>query len=317
LGCGKTPGDTEIYSETETVSFADGIPADWETAGCEIDNSEGRGDSQSLKIMAGGSIVCQKTGSETVDMAEFYLKGEGVVRLYIDGELKNELEVTDDWQRCAGYLPAAQHEIKWECVAVPGRASVGMLKSGASVAGVYMDDVRFASGFAVGKPYGGGIVACVEPDGKAGLIVAKTNQTTEQGISWDAEKGGDTGATETGYGHGMSNTQKMVSALGSGNYAASIVYGQMIDGYNDWFLPSREELEHIGKNCRAIGNFSISGWYWSSSDYAYSEGFMGRPSGWKAAPVCINPDGLMCGNSPVSEMRYQQYQVRAVRKFSE
>jgi len=42
-----------------------------------------------------------------------------------------------------------------------------------------------------------------------------------------------------------------------------------INGFNDWFLPSRNELSHLYGNLhlRNLGNFRNE-WYWSSTGYA-------------------------------------------------
>lgn len=82
--------------------------------------------------------------------------------------------------------------------------------------------------------------------------------------------------TFTDIGKGKENTEKLVSAMGGtaytkdtgsekGAYAAlacynySRTYGGVL--YDDWFLPSRDELVAMGKIIREIFNF-----YWSSSE---------------------------------------------------
>ena len=64
---------------------------------------------------------------------------------------------------------------------------------------------------------------------------------------------------------GASNTSVIVAAQGVGNYAAKLCYDLVLNGYDDWFLPSSFELQKILINKNSIGGFSTS-WYWSSTD---------------------------------------------------
>jgi hypothetical protein len=73
----------------------------------------------------------------------------------------------------------------------------------------------------------------------------------------------------TEIGTGKSNTQSIVSFFGnSTNYAAKFCNQLSFGGYNDWFLPSRDELIEIYQSLFAnnIGGFVNDSKYWSSSD---------------------------------------------------
>ena len=87
------------------------------------------------------------------------------------------------------------------------------------------------------------------------------------GINWFNGNYIETGAISTVIGLGKENTRKIVDIQGIGNYAAWICINQNINGYNDWFLPSRDELDLMYKNLylNNIGDFNPGG-YWSSSE---------------------------------------------------
>ena len=77
----------------------------------------------------------------------------------------------------------------------------------------------------------------------------------------------ETGATQTVTGTGMSNTQRIVNIQGSGSYAAKLCDDLVLNGYDDWFMPSKDELDLMHKNLHL--NLFVgfaSGYYWSSSE---------------------------------------------------
>ncbi len=96
------------------------------------------------------------------------------------------------------------------------------------------------------------------------------------------EWGGDEtaiGGTGTGIGSGKANTEKIVAKLGYNrgtDYAAKICADLELGGYDDWFLPSKDELNELYKHKEAVGGFS-SVFYWSSSEdgsmYAWGRSF--------------------------------------------
>jgi hypothetical protein len=86
-------------------------------------------------------------------------------------------------------------------------------------------------------------------------------------------KWGDTfmwGGTDTGVGTGKRNTTTRASMLkkeGEAMRAAQVVSVPQYGGYDDWFLPSKDELNLMYENLKQkrIGNFS-NDIYWSSSN---------------------------------------------------
>jgi len=88
------------------------------------------------------------------------------------------------------------------------------------------------------------------------------------GIVWWNGSSVTTGATATAIGTGEVNTATIVSVLGAGSYAASLCANLNLGGYDDWFLPSKDELNAMHGQIGAIGGFA-SCVYWSSSEYVY------------------------------------------------
>jgi len=79
--------------------------------------------------------------------------------------------------------------------------------------------------------------------------------------------------TGTEIGTGKSNTNLIVAKLGDGDYAAKACDDLVITNnnvaYDDWFLPSKDELTQMYYNCyeNGIPAFTI-GWFWSSSEHS-------------------------------------------------
>jgi len=123
----------------------------------------------------------------------------------------------------------------------------------------------------------GGVVFWVDTtDDKHGLVCAKRDQST--GIHWWNGSYKNTGATSTSIGTGKSNTDKIIAKQGSveTNYAAGLARACRGGQFEDWFLPSKNELNQmhrnkvvINKTLDAIGGTSLPGHgnYWSSTEY--------------------------------------------------
>lgn len=113
--------------------------------------------------------------------------------------------------------------------------------------------------------------------------------------------------TENGIGKGSSNTGKLMDAttdsitFPAAKACATYEYTNEETGvkYDDWFLPSLDELAEMYKNKEKIGGFVDSESYWSSSEdigtYAWEQSF---------------EDGSQYGSE-----RYHELYVRPVRAF--
>jgi len=131
----------------------------------------------------------------------------------------------------------------------------------------YGDQKTFTTSFAIGENYQGGRIAYIDNTGEHGFIAALSDQSS--GIQWFNGNYIETGALNYEIGKGKSNTEKIVQAQGDGEYAAKLCYDLVRSGYDDWYLPSRDELKELYERKYSIGGFQTDIDYWSSTEYTY------------------------------------------------
>jgi hypothetical protein len=160
-----------------------------------------------------------------------------------------------------------------------------------------------------GEAFGGGVVFHVYKDGigaEHGLIVALTNQSDAQ--VWSNVTNELAGATSSW--NGLANSNAIVAQAGHTNSAAKICLDYEAGGFNDWYLPSKYEINQLYGNLYNVNKSltSISGAteifpsnsggvYWSSSE-------LGSGFAWY-----LDTTGIFSGDKDLA------YQVRAVRAF--
>jgi hypothetical protein len=116
--------------------------------------------------------------------------------------------------------------------------------------------------FYIGANYGGGIIFYIDGTGQHVLISSLSDQSA--GAQWGCPCMSIPG-TSTTIGAGQDNTMAIVNWCSTTGIAARICDDLVLNGYDDWFLPSKDELNQMYQQKTVIGGFS-SDWYWSSSE---------------------------------------------------
>lgn len=160
------------------------------------------------------------------------------------------------------------------------------------------DEDAAPTSFTLGQNYGGGFIFYIDGTRKHGLIAAPASSEFKL-FTWGCNTTSIPAAQNTSVGKGQENTTAILQNCTEANIAAKLCNDLVLDGYSDWFLPSKDELALIYENLflKGIGGFTTG--YWSSSQGAAT-------TAWEHA--------FDTNNKLLSNKTSQNY-VRAIRAF--
>ncbi len=138
----------------------------------------------------------------------------------------------------------------------------------------YGNQISFTTIHNIGEAFGGGVIFYLDGTGLHGLIAATTDQASDNNIEWGCN-GTSTGANGTAIGTGMQNTNLIISICTTSGIAARLCSDLVLNGYSDWYLPSKDELTLMVSKASMINmSTTCCHWYWSSSEVDASAAWM-------------------------------------------
>jgi hypothetical protein len=120
----------------------------------------------------------------------------------------------------------------------------------------------FSQEIKIGAKYGGGIIFYIDATGNHGLIATASDQTSAS--HWGCS-GTSIGGTHGAIGQGQTNSTSVENGCNDDNKAVSICHNLDLNGFHDWFLPSKAELNQMYIQKKVIGDFDNAE-YWSSTE---------------------------------------------------
>lgn len=133
---------------------------------------------------------------------------------------------------------------------------------------------------AIGDSFQGGKLAYILTSEDPGYDVNVPHgliaHTSDFNARWGTENLTVPGADGTAIGTGYQNTLDIIAGDALG-VAAGNCRSLTTNGYSDWYMPSKDELNKLYINRVLIGGFNPSGWYFSSTEsnsiYAWFQDF--------------------------------------------
>jgi uncharacterized repeat protein (TIGR02543 family) len=123
---------------------------------------------------------------------------------------------------------------------------------------------------AIGGDLQGGHLAYVDGTNLGGFIDSTSDQNPQgSGVQWGCDHHSISGADGTAIGTGLQNTHDIIAGCSEAS-AAKVCHDLSLNGYADWYLPSKDELNQLYVNKTAIGGFN-GVYYWSSSEVNASD----------------------------------------------
>lgn len=175
------------------------------------------------------------------------------------------------------------------------------IKTVNSLGTTYGSDMTFTAAYVIGENIYGGIIFYIDGTGQHGLVCAPSDQGIR--IAWGCYGATIAGADGTAIGTGNQNTIDIMSGCATLGIAAQLCGDLVLGGYDDWYLPSKDELNLLWLNRTIIGGFSVANYssYWSSSEYSNTYAWL---------------QSFITGTQFYDNKGYSQdHYVRAIRSF--
>jgi TIR domain/Protein of unknown function (DUF1566) len=117
----------------------------------------------------------------------------------------------------------------------------------------------------IGKPFRGGTIFYLFPSREHGLIAADFDQG--KGVKWNNGYTAKAGAYSVKIGDGKANTKKLAAQTEAENNPANLCTRE-INGYADWYLPSKDELNelYLQQKQNKVPGFIKRYYYYSSTE---------------------------------------------------
>lgn len=152
--------------------------------------------------------------------------------------------------------------------------------------------------FWIGQNYQGGKIFYIDRSRKHGLIAADFDiPNTVWGCTYDSIE--VLVINETAVGRGSSNSQVIADQCGYNTAAGKCLLLDTL-GFDDWYLPSMEEMRGVSTNLGILGQANLTpGYYWSSTQANSSKAYL----------------ILNANRSPAILSKGVAYHVRPIRSF--
>jgi hypothetical protein len=147
-----------------------------------------------------------------------------------------------------------------------GATVVELLDAGATPMDIYNGGVPQDSLY--GKLYQEGLIFYMDTEDTIPGVEGLVSTLVDQGVpTWGCHGTVITGADGIAVGTGAQNTIDIEAGCTTPGIAADTCANLVINGYDDWFLPSKDELSLMYQNLHmnGLGNF-ITGWHWTSTE---------------------------------------------------
>ncbi len=100
----------------------------------------------------------------------------------------------------------------------------------------------------IGQSWAGGVIFYIDGTGAHGLAVTPSDYG---GAPWGCY--GTSISTSAAFGDGPSNTAAIVASCAQAGIAARVADDLVLNGYSDWFMPSKDEVTAMFTNLGAVG----------------------------------------------------------------